>query len=84
MAFCGDVTVWDFFSRILWVVAGSFVLTWAVQWLLRNHPGIKYALGLPKEPLRLSDLPGYSFLKARGTPQKNEAAEPTAPIPTTD
>jgi len=67
-ALCGDVTVWDFANRIFLVVAGSYVLTWVIQWLLKNCPSFRYALGLPKEPLRLADLPGYSLLtKSRGT-----------------
>jgi len=75
MALCGDVTVWDFISRIVLVVTGSYVLTWTIQWLLKNRPSFRYALGLPKEPLHLADLPGYSFLTHGRVPQKNRIGE---------
>jgi peptidoglycan/LPS O-acetylase OafA/YrhL len=78
-ALCGQVTLWDFLSRILWVVIGSYLLTWTAQWLFKNFPQIRYALGLPKERLRLSDLPGYSFLVG-GRASKGRST-PEAPIP---
>ncbi len=60
-----EVTITDFFSRIVWVVLGSYALAWLAQWLLEDYPKLRFALGLPKTPLRAEDLPGHSYLSSR-------------------
>ncbi len=68
---CWEVTTWDFLSRIVFVVAGTYALAWLVQWLLEDYPRLRFALGLPKAPLRKADLPGVVFWSSR----RNEAPE---------
>ena len=62
---CQEVSLFDFTTRILWVVGGSYLATWTIQWLLANHPRLRFALGLPKERIRREDLPGYTYILSR-------------------
>lgn len=64
------ISVWNFISRIAWVVGGTYLLTWLIQWLLKSYPRLRYAVGLPKERLTLADLPGYSFIASRQKPKE--------------
>ena len=57
-----ETGIWNFITRILWVVGGSYAVAWLAQWLLEDYPRARLAFGLPKEPLRATDLPGHSFL----------------------
>ncbi len=60
-----DSTVVNLVGRTVLVVAGSYGLAWAVQWLLQDAPWLRFALGMPKAPLEKRDLPGYSWWKSR-------------------
>ena len=57
-----EVNLWDFITRILWVVTVSYAIAWFAQWLLQDFPRIRFALSLPQSSLKPADLPGYSFL----------------------
>jgi hypothetical protein len=80
---CWEVTVWDLLNRIFWVVGGSYALGWFTQWLLEDFPRLRFALGLPKTPLRKEDLPGVLLWKSRreAAAAENELPESRRPEP---
>ena len=51
------------FGRVAFVACMSYLLAWTLQIVLENHPRIRFALGLPKPPLRRADFP---FQNSRG------------------
>jgi surface polysaccharide O-acyltransferase-like enzyme len=61
-----EVTLFDFFNRIILVVAGSYLLAWFAQWLLEDFPRLRFYLGLPNKPaLDWSEVPGAGLFKVR-------------------
>ncbi len=66
-----EVGIWNFTTRILWVVIGSYALAWLAQWLLQDYPRLRFALSLPKPVLKAEDLPGYPWFAARFNRRRN-------------
>jgi hypothetical protein len=56
-------------GRVAFVVGMSYLAAWTLQALLENYPRIRFALGLPKPPLRREDFPNtLTFKKAAARP----------------
>jgi surface polysaccharide O-acyltransferase-like enzyme len=49
---------WLLFARVAFVAGMSYLAAWSLQALLENYPRVRFALGLPKPPLRRKDFPG--------------------------
>lgn len=63
-----EVTFFDYVNRILLVIAGSYLLAWAAQWLLEDFPRARFCLGLPKRPMvDWSRVPGAKLFRMRET-----------------
>lgn len=61
-----EVTFFDYLNRILLVLAGSYLLAWAAQWLLEDFPRARFCLGLPKRPMvDWSRIPGARLFRLR-------------------
>jgi surface polysaccharide O-acyltransferase-like enzyme len=61
-----EVTFFDYVNRILLVIAVSYLLAWATQWLLEDFPLMRFCLGLPKRPtVEWSRVPGAKLFRIR-------------------
>jgi probable poly-beta-1,6-N-acetyl-D-glucosamine export protein len=75
-----EATLTDFVMRIFWVLAGSYGLAWAAHWLLEDFPKLRFALGLPKQPLKLREVPGLRRLWSRFADQPHTASQTSSPL----
>lgn len=50
-------------ARVAFVAGMSYLAAWTLQAVLENYPHLRFALGLPKAPLRREHFPDASFFR---------------------